>query len=172
MPGAFTRFAPARAGLVSVVIPTKDRPEAIFDAVKSVFESSYQRFELFVVDQSSGDATKAILQPFMSDPRFTYLENRRPGFGAASSRNVGIALSNGEFVAVIDDDVTVVVVAVSACAVPSDNSKLAHASAVAAITRRSFRPAHDAHNTLTLSARERAASNLPRCFHLKMPPLD
>ncbi len=93
--------------LVSVIIPTKQRPQAVRDAVQSVFHSAYQQFELFVVDQSPDEASESILAPFRSDPRFHYLLNRRPGFGAASSRNLGIALSRGEIVALIDDDVEV-----------------------------------------------------------------
>ncbi|WP_298818387.1 glycosyltransferase family 2 protein [Chloroflexus sp.] len=93
--------------LVSIVIPTKQRPQALYHAVQSVFGSTYQQFELFVVDQSPDDESAIILAPFRSDPRFHYLLNRRPGFGAASSRNLGIAASNGEVIALIDDDVEV-----------------------------------------------------------------
>jgi hypothetical protein len=66
--------------------------------------------------------------------------------------NVTDVFSTGE----TTDDVTVVVVAVSACAAPTNNSNVAHASAAPPITRRSFRPARDAHNTLTLNARVNA----------------
>jgi GT2 family glycosyltransferase len=90
-----------------VLIPTKDRPWAVIDAVRSVFNGTYQRFEIFVVDQSADDATREALQEFASDPRFHYLQNRRLGFGAASSRNMGIALSSGEIIAITDDDVEV-----------------------------------------------------------------
>src|SRR5919206_3347093 len=93
--------------LVSVVIPTKSRPIAIVDAVQSVFNGTYQNFEIFVVDQTPDDSTRDVLSVFMDDPRFHYLQNRRPGYGAASSRNMGIALSSGEVVAIIDDDVEV-----------------------------------------------------------------
>ncbi|NTU77952.1 MAG: glycosyltransferase family 2 protein [Chloroflexales bacterium] len=93
--------------LVSVVIPTKSRPQAVYDAVRSVFLGEYQNFELFVIDQSPDDSTRDALATFMSDPRFSYFVNRRRGYGAASSRNVGIAASSGEVIAVIDDDVEV-----------------------------------------------------------------
>lgn len=92
---------------VSVVIPTKSRPDAVFDAVRSVFAGTYQHFELFVVDQTPDDSTREALSSFMSDPRFFYLTNRRPGYGAASSRNLGIAAGSGDIMAIIDDDVEV-----------------------------------------------------------------
>ncbi|WP_082908961.1 glycosyltransferase family 2 protein [Chloroflexus islandicus] len=93
--------------LVSIVIPTKQRPQPLRDAVQSVFRSVYQNFELFVVDQSPDDTSALMLEPFWHDPRFHYLLNRRPGFGAASSRNLGIAASRGDIIALIDDDVEV-----------------------------------------------------------------
>ncbi len=92
--------------LVSVVIPTKDRPGPVYNAVRSVFDGAYQNFELFVVDQSVGDATCQALAPFAGDPRFHYLRNTRAARGSYSSRNIGIALSSGEVVANTDDDVT------------------------------------------------------------------
>jgi len=93
--------------LISVVVPTKSRPDAIVDAVRSVFVGSYQQFEIFVVDQTPDETTRDALAPFMTDRRFHYLQNRRPGYGAASSRNMGIALSSGEVIAIMDDDVEV-----------------------------------------------------------------
>jgi glycosyltransferase involved in cell wall biosynthesis len=74
--------------------------------VRSVFEGSYQQFELFVVDQSTDDETCAALAPFAHNGRFHYVRNHKPGVGAASSRNLGIAMSGGEIIAIIDDDVT------------------------------------------------------------------
>ena len=90
---------------VSVVIPTKSRPHAVVDAVRSVFNGHYQNFELFVIDQTPDESTRVALNCFMAEPRFHYVQNRRTGFGAASSRNMGIAMSSGEVVAIMDDDV-------------------------------------------------------------------
>ena len=35
-----------------------------------------------------------------------YIRNHKPGIGAYTSRNMGIAMSQGEIVAILDDDVT------------------------------------------------------------------
>lgn len=93
--------------LVSIVIPTKNRPNKVVDAVCSVFTSAYQQFEIFVVDQSTADTTRLALDSFELDPRFHYVHNRKQDVGPSSSRNIGIALSSGDIVANIDDDVTV-----------------------------------------------------------------
>jgi len=74
--------------------------------VRSVFGGSYQQFEMFVIDQSVDDQTYDALAPFVGDARFHYIRNHKPGVGAASSRNMGIAMSQGEIIAILDDDVT------------------------------------------------------------------
>jgi glycosyltransferase involved in cell wall biosynthesis len=91
--------------LISVVIPTKSRPSMVAGTVRSIIEGRYQQFEIFVIDQTPDDSTYHALLPFMEDHRFHYIRNRRPGYGAASSRNIGIALSSGDVIAITDDDV-------------------------------------------------------------------
>jgi len=91
--------------LASVVIPTKDRPNYVQEAVESIFAGEYQEFEVFVVDQSADAATAHALNRFCSDARFQYVKNMTSTAGASSSRNIGIALSSGEIVVNTDDDV-------------------------------------------------------------------
>ncbi|MCS6887656.1 glycosyltransferase family A protein [Chloroflexus sp.] len=91
--------------LISVIIPTKQRPLPLHDAVQSILRNTYQSFELIIVDQSLDDASATMLASCCLDPRLRYLRNRRPGVGAASSRNLGIAASNGEIVTMTDDDI-------------------------------------------------------------------
>lgn len=93
--------------LASVIIPTRDRPVAIVDAVRSVLSGQYRHLEVIVIDQSATDQTRRALTIFQDDPRLHYHVNRRLGVGAPSSRNIGLALSRGDVIAMIDDDVEV-----------------------------------------------------------------
>ena len=92
---------------VSVIIPTKNRPRFVMDAVQSVLDGDYQDFDLWVIDQSEGADTEQALAPFRSEARFHYRRNPVQAGGAAHSRNLGIALSAGDILAMTDDDVTV-----------------------------------------------------------------
>lgn len=92
---------------VSVVIPTKDRPQAVVDAVRSVFNCTYTDFEVIVVDQDRNGESRAALAQLACDGRLRCISNVDGRPGAASSRNLGIALSSGSIIAVLDDDVTV-----------------------------------------------------------------
>jgi len=91
--------------LASVVIPTRNRPTYVYEAVESIFVGQHTDFQVFVVDQSTDGQTEAALDRFRPDSRFRYIRNSKPNVGASSSRNIGIALSTGEIVANIDDDV-------------------------------------------------------------------
>ena len=86
----------------SVVISTKNRVELVLKAIESVFNQTFQNFELIVVDNASTDNTQLELNK-IKDVRFTYLRNevdRERCF----ARNRGILASKGEYVCFLDSD--------------------------------------------------------------------
>jgi glycosyltransferase involved in cell wall biosynthesis len=85
---------------VSVIIPTFERREAVRRAVESVLAQSYSEFELIVVDDGSTDGTEEALAGL--DPRLRY--QRQTNGGAASARNAGLRVSEGDVVAFLDSD--------------------------------------------------------------------
>jgi glycosyltransferase involved in cell wall biosynthesis len=90
---------------LSVVIATKDRPATLARLLQAVKKQSLRDVEVIVVDDgSSAETVQAYgsLWPTLDD-RFR-LELRPPGGGPGGSRNVGIRLAQGEFVAFCDDD--------------------------------------------------------------------
>ncbi|ROP60492.1 glycosyltransferase family 2 protein [Curtobacterium sp. PhB115] len=92
-------------GRVSVVIGTRDRPDAVRRVVRSVLASEYYDFEVFVVDNApSTSATRDVVASF-ADDRLHYVLEARPGVSRA--RNAGLALASGAVVAFVDDDVVV-----------------------------------------------------------------
>jgi glycosyltransferase involved in cell wall biosynthesis len=85
---------------VSIVIPTYNRPKKLIRAVESVIEQTYTDWELIVVDDSSDvDAEETI----PDDDRIRYIQHEC-NKGAPAARNTGIDASNGEFIALLDDD--------------------------------------------------------------------
>lgn len=88
--------------LVSVVIPTCNRPQLLRRAVSSVLAQTYRELECIVVDDASAGDTAAVLAAF-DDKRIVFLRNEQ-NRGAPASRNRGIAAARGEFVALLDDD--------------------------------------------------------------------
>jgi glycosyltransferase involved in cell wall biosynthesis len=91
--------------LVSVVLPTYDRPEFLTRAVDSVATQTYDRVELVVVD----DHSPSPVGPLLEDRSPTDLEavnciRHDDNRGANAARNTGIRAASGELIGFIDDD--------------------------------------------------------------------
>jgi glycosyltransferase involved in cell wall biosynthesis len=86
--------------LVTVVIPSRDRPELLGRAIQSVIEQTYRAWELVVID----DASTQPLEPLIASvPRIRVIRNE-VAVGPARARNQGADQSKGELIAFLDDD--------------------------------------------------------------------
>jgi glycosyltransferase involved in cell wall biosynthesis len=89
---------------VSVIMAAKDAARTIDAAIASVVDQSHERLELIVIDDGSGDATRAAAERWASrDERIAVLANPASR-GAAVARNRGLARAAGDFVAFQDAD--------------------------------------------------------------------
>jgi glycosyltransferase involved in cell wall biosynthesis len=89
---------------ISVVMPTHNAERFLASAIESVLTQDYSDFEFIVVDDASTDATPMILQHYTNlDSRLRVLRNER-NRGAPYSRNRGIMVCSGEYVATFDSD--------------------------------------------------------------------
>jgi GT2 family glycosyltransferase len=86
---------------VSVCICTRNRPEDLSKALKSVERSTYAAFEVIVSDDSTNDSTRVLVASHF--PSVKYLEGPRKGLGA--NRNNVLRSVTGSHVLFIDDDV-------------------------------------------------------------------
>lgn len=88
--------------LVSAVIPTRNRPELVCRAVRSVLEQTYPLIEAVVIIDGPDTSTAQALEA-MRDARIriiTLCEN----VGGSEARNIGIQNAHGEWIALLDDD--------------------------------------------------------------------
>ena len=90
--------------LVSIVIPTYNHAPMLQRALETVIEQSYQNWNAIVVNNFSTDNTLEVVAKF-NDPRIQCVNFRNNGVIGAS-RNEGIALATGEFIAFLDSDDT------------------------------------------------------------------
>lgn len=88
--------------LVSVVMPAYNSRKYIRQAVDSVY-SQQVPLELIVVDDCSDDDTARELEDYLVRPDFHYVRNEG-NQGAAASRNRGVSLARGKYVAFLDSD--------------------------------------------------------------------
>lgn len=88
--------------LVSVVIPTYNHARYLVRALESVLNQTFTNWEAIVIDNHSTDNTDEVMESF-SDPRISYLKIHNNGIIAAS-RNAGIRVAKGEWIAFLDSD--------------------------------------------------------------------
>jgi len=88
--------------LVSVVIPTYNHARFLGRALQSVLDQTYTNWEVTVIDNHSSDNTDEVMTSF-TDSRITYLKIHNNGVIAAS-RNAGIRVAKGDWIAFLDSD--------------------------------------------------------------------
>jgi glycosyltransferase involved in cell wall biosynthesis len=88
--------------LVSVVIPTRERPELVIRAVRSALSQTYQNLEIIVVIDGPDPATLAALEELRNPcVRIIALSEN---VGGSEARNIGAREARGEWIALLDDD--------------------------------------------------------------------
>ncbi len=97
----------AQAPFVSVIVPTRNRPEQVRRHLRSLLALHYPRYEIIVVDNAPSSAATAdlIQQTYGNVPRVRYVREDRPG--SSWARNRGMMAARGEILAFADDDVVI-----------------------------------------------------------------
>lgn len=91
--------------LVSVIIPTFNRPKYFREALDSALSQTYRNIEVFVSDNSTDDATENFMQDYLArDARIKYF--RHKNFNASDNWNFARSYNNpaAEFVNWLMDD--------------------------------------------------------------------
>ena len=87
--------------LVSVILPVYNNESQLSDTVESIFNQTYDNFELIIVDDSSDDKnTLNLLNSIDETDVQIFFNNQRKGFSYC--RNLALTKSNGEYVFYID----------------------------------------------------------------------
>ena len=87
--------------MISVVIPLYNKEKQIACTLQSVFEQTFQNFEIVIVDDGSTDNSVEEVEKF-DDSRIRLIHQTNAGVSAA--RNRGIEEASGELIAFLDAD--------------------------------------------------------------------
>lgn len=88
--------------LVSVIMPVYNAQDYIREAIDSILNQTYSNFELIIIDDCPTDHSMDIVTEYR-DKRIKIIHNKC-NRGIAYSRNRGLDESNGEYIALMDDD--------------------------------------------------------------------
>ncbi|MBR1553357.1 MAG: glycosyltransferase family 2 protein [Schwartzia sp.] len=91
--------------LVSIMIPTYNRPEMFALTLESALSQTYPNVEVLVTDNSTNEETAELMKYYANEPRLTYLRNRE-----AKTKAENFApferLAKGEYLQwLMDDDI-------------------------------------------------------------------
>ncbi len=90
------------ASIVTVGIPTRNRPEWLREAMQSVLDQTYSSFRLLIADNASTDETREVVESF-GDDRITY--DRSPtDVGMSRNHNRIVAATTTPYLAILPDD--------------------------------------------------------------------
>jgi GT2 family glycosyltransferase/Flp pilus assembly protein TadD len=88
--------------LVSVIIPTYNRPRQLRQAVDSVLNQTYRHVEIIVVNDA-GEEVAGLLTGMERSETITYVRHGT-NRDRAAARNTGLKLARGKYIAYLDDD--------------------------------------------------------------------
>lgn len=88
---------------VSVLMTAYNREQFIGEAIESVLASSYDNFELIIVDDCSTDATVSVARKYTKDPRVHVYVNEK-NLGDYPNRNKCASYAKGKFLKYQDSD--------------------------------------------------------------------
>jgi len=90
--------------LVSIIVPLYNNQLFVEMTLKSVIEQTYKNWELIVIDDCSTDKSFDLVMEYSKkDDRVKVLKNNK-NQGVVATRNRGITLANGEYIAFLDSD--------------------------------------------------------------------
>lgn len=96
--------------LCSVILPVYNSADVLRHAIDSVLAQTLQDFEIIVVDDASTDRSHDVAQSYARrDPRIRVVRNAKRSRGGPvewDSRNDGLRLATGDYVAYLDGDNT------------------------------------------------------------------
>lgn len=88
--------------LVSVIIPTKDRPEMLTQAIQSVLNQTFTELEIIVVNDGGVDV-QSVISRLNTRGNIVYKKHDR-ALERSAARNTGIRAARGKYIAYLDDD--------------------------------------------------------------------
>lgn len=90
-------------GLVSIIMPAYNAAKTIEKSIDTVLKQTYPNWELIIVDDCSKDDTLRMLEKYNDNSKIKVIANE-VNSRAAITRNNGLKLAQGQYVAFLDSD--------------------------------------------------------------------
>lgn len=90
--------------LLSVIMPVYNSEQYVKQAVESILNQTYKKFEFIIIDDASTDSTFKILTNFKKIDKRIILTRNKDNLGVTKSLNKAIAKASGKYIVRMDAD--------------------------------------------------------------------
>lgn len=90
--------------LVSVIMPSYNQDKYISEAIESVLNQSFKKFELIIIDNKSTDKSREIIKKYQEKDERIKITFHKENEGISKSINDGIDMASGKYISFICTD--------------------------------------------------------------------
>lgn len=90
--------------LISVILPAKNSDQTLLESIHSILNQTYKHIHLHVLDHSSTDTTKVIIEDVMKKDSRVFYHYIDESISFSDLLNYGVSVSKGSFIARMDSD--------------------------------------------------------------------
>lgn len=91
---------------ISVIMPTYNNEKYLEEAILSILNQTYSNFEFIIINDASTDSTSEIVLKYQKLDNRVVLISNDVNIGSGGSRNKGLKVARGEWIARMDGDDT------------------------------------------------------------------
>ena len=88
---------------IDIIVPNFNKGKYLDECLNSVILQDYKNWILYIIDDNSDDNSKNILSKYRDNPKIKIIELKK-NKGPAFCRNLGMRISNSNFVSFLDSD--------------------------------------------------------------------
>ena len=90
---------------VSIIVPVYNGKKRIKNCIDSILNQTYKNIEIFIIDDGSSDGSYEYISELYADIKTPEIKIiKKENEGVAKTRNGGILMSSGDYIAFIDQD--------------------------------------------------------------------
>lgn len=90
--------------LVSIIVPVYNKAQYVSKCIESIINQSYRNLEIIIINDASTDGSYEICKDYAETDKRIKLVSNEKNIGLSASRNKGIEISKGKYIAFVDSD--------------------------------------------------------------------
>ena len=89
---------------ISVIMAVYNSEKFLNESINSILNQTFKDFEFIIINDCSTDNSLKIIKEFIKKDNRIKLINNERNLGAAGTRNEGLKIAKGKYIAILDSD--------------------------------------------------------------------